>query len=165
GPGMPSIDRREFLGATGAVALGALAGCSLPGTGRPPAGSLRFKNDDSLPHVMSVRVRDIGAEVGENPNTVSGNVTAPPSQRDLSASTSLEPGEVQTYQSVFRESAWYVVSFTVDGEVPEDGVGTTVYNPAPEDAENGRFLSGRVTQSGEFTWSIGSTENGGPFTI
>lgn len=160
---MPSIRRRSVLGAVGTVVLGSLAGCSALSDDRPPAGSLRFVNDDDLPHVISIRVTGVGSEPGEEPGAVTGDVIAPPSQRSLEASASIEPGEQHTYQTVFTEPVWYGIQFTLDGDIPENDTGTTVFHPVPPDADSGRFLVGRVGADGEFSWTISSTNNTGPF--
>ncbi|MFB6146944.1 MAG: hypothetical protein ABEJ08_04585 [Halobacteriaceae archaeon] len=160
---MPSISRRSVLGAVGTVLLGSLAGCSALSDDRSPAGSLRFVNEDDLPHVISVRVTGVGSEPGEEPGTVTGDVVVPPSQRSLEASASIEPGEKHTYRSVFSEPVWYGIQFTLDGAVPENDTGATAFHPVPPDADSGRFLVGRVGAAGDLSWMISSTNHTGPF--
>ncbi|NEU56238.1 hypothetical protein [Halorussus sp. MSC15.2] len=161
---MPSTERRIFLGSLGTVALGGLAGCSVLGSDEPPAGSLRFRNDDTLPHSISVRVTGVGARPGGR-NSPEGDVAVTPEQRNLSASATAEPDSRRTYESVFTESVWYGVEFTVDGREPSDHAGETVFHPAPPDREHGFFLSGTVYDSGEFSWGVSSTQNAGRFTF
>lgn len=160
---MPSSSRRSVLGALGTAVLGSLAGCSVLGPDRPPAGSLRFRNDGDLPHVISVRVTGVGAEPGEEAGAVTGDVTVPPAQRSLGASAAVEPGERQTYRAVFTEPVWYGVQFTLDGDAPENDTGTVAFNPVPPDADSGRFLVGRIGADGDFSWTISSTNDTGPF--
>jgi hypothetical protein len=155
--------RRSVLGAIGTVLLGSVAGCSVLGDERPAAGSLRFVNDDDLPHVVSMQVTGAGADPGEEPGTVTGEVTVPPSQRSLEASASVEPGDRRTYQSVFTEPVWYGIRFRLDGRVPENDAGATVFHPAPPDADAGRFLVGRVGADGRLSWTISSTGDTGTF--
>ncbi|MFB6198277.1 MAG: hypothetical protein ABEI52_08440 [Halobacteriaceae archaeon] len=160
---LPSVSRRSILRAVGTGMLGSLAGCSALGTDRPPAGSLRFTNDDNLPHMISVRVTDVGATLGSKPGTVTGTVTVPPAQRSLEASATIAPTKRQTYTSVFTEPVWYAVQFTLDGDIPENDTGTTVFHPVPPDADTGRFLIGYVSADGEFSWRFGSTTDTGNF--
>lgn len=159
---MPSTSRRALLATLGSVALGGLAGCSL-GESEPPAGSLSFANESRLPHSMTMRVEDVGAEPGDEPDAVTGDTTAPPAQRTLTASTTVPPGETQTYESVFTWPAWYVVRFTVDGRSPDDGTGVVAFTPVPEDESGGSTLTGEVGGDGDFTWTVSSTPNLGEF--
>lgn len=79
--------------------------------------SLRFVNDDeTVPHSITMRVTDVGTTPGEEAYSVTGRTTAPPAQRNLTASTTLEPGDSETYDSVFTESVWYAIEFTVDDQ-------------------------------------------------
>ena len=78
-------------------------------------------------------------------------------------STSISPGDQQTYKSVFTEPVWYGIQFTLDGREPRDNAGTTRFHPVPPDSETGRLMTGGVGESGDFTWSISSTENTGSF--
>lgn len=157
---MPSTDRRTVLASLGAVALGGVAGCA---SGAPPAGSLRFVNEHTVPHSLSVRVTGVGAAPGDGPGEVRGDPIVPPAQRELSASTVVEPGERRTYEGAFTEPVWYAVRFTVDGDKPENGAGVVTWTPAPDDADGGNLLSGTVYPSGDFSWVISGTENPGPF--
>lgn len=160
---MPSTDRRSLLASLSTLPALCLAGCSVVQSTRPPAGSLRFENDDRLPHAITVRVVDVGSEPGEEPGSTVGTVTVPPAQRTLTASTTVAPGERLTYEEVFTESVWYAVQFEVDGLEPADDAGTTTFHPTPPGRESGRFLSGTVFQSGDFSWGIGGTDDLGRF--
>ena len=155
--------RRRLLASLGAAALGGLAGCSALGAGEPPAGSLRFRNDHSVPHEISLRVLDVGAEPGEGPGEVTGRSPAPRPQRRLTTTATVRPGETQTYEGVFTYADWYGVQFTVDGAEPENDAGRTAFNPAPADREYGNFLVGRVYESGGFSWVVSTTRNPGAF--
>ena len=157
------MDRRAVLASFGSLAIGGFAGCSTGRSERPPAGSLRFANDDDVPHSLTVRVTDVGSSPGDGPGTVEGDPTAPPAQRNLSASTTVQPDSRRTYEGVFTEPVWYAVRFTLDGRPPEDDAEVTSFHPAPSDGEPGAFLTGKVYASGEFSWVVSSTENAGPF--
>ena len=162
------MERRALLATLGAAGAAALAGCSVFGNDDAPAGSLRFVNDDDLPHVVGVTVTGVGAEPGGadgGPGAVAGDVTVPERQRDLSATAALDAGERRTYEGVFTEAVWYGVAFTLDGREPEDDTGRTTYNPAPPDAGAGRVLRGEVGTDGGFTWGVSSTSNAGRFTV
>lgn len=153
--------RRSVLASTG-LAAAALAGCSALDDTRAPAGSLQFVNDHHLPHSLRLRVTDVGTRPGDEQNGVAGDPIVEPGQRDLVASVALEPGASKTYEGAFTDPVWYAVEFTVDGSVPERG-GHTIFNPAPEDREQARFLGGRVDRSGEFTWVVSATRDFGDF--
>ena len=160
---MPSINRRSLLASVGTVAAAGLAGCGLRGNVGPPAGSLQFVNEHAVPHAISMRVVGVGAEPGHGPDEVEGDVLVPPSQRTLTASTTVQPGETQTYESVFTEDAWYGVEFTLDGIRPADNAGQVKFNPAPTGGETGSVLVGKVYASGEFSWVVSATEDPGSF--
>lgn len=160
---MPSISRRSLLASLGTIGLASLAGCSLQGDNRPPAGSLQFVNEHDLPHAISMRVTGVGAEPGDRPGAVDGEVAVPQAQRRLSAATVVQPDETQTYETIFTEDVWYGVKFTVDGEQPDDNTGVVTFNPAPDESDRRSLLRGKVYQSGEFSWEASSTENLGPF--
>lgn len=122
-------------------------------------------NNSDLPHSITVRVTDVGAYIGEQSNSPEGNVAVPPTQRNLTASTTVSPDDRQTYEGVFASPVWYTVQFTVDGREPANESGTVTFHPAPPDREYGNFLSGRVSESGEFSWVLTTTENAGSFTL
>ena len=160
---MVAMNRRAVLATMGTVALGGVAGCSSFTSDGPPAGSLQFVNEHSVPHAISVRVTDVGSSTGDDPREVEGDPIVPSTQRELTASTVVEPGESQTYEGAFTEPVWYAVRFTVDGSEPEDDTGVVAWTPAPPDDDRGNVLSGNVTPSGGFTWVITRTENRGRF--
>jgi hypothetical protein len=160
---MVALSRRTLLRTAAAGAIGSLAGCTDLLDRSPPAGSLRFENNDNLPHAIRVEVTDVGAEPGDGPGEVTGDATAPPTQRNLTAATTLEPGDSETYESVFTEPVWYGVQFTLDGDVPENDSGTTAFNPVETAGETWNVLGSEVYESGEFSWVISSTENSGRF--
>lgn len=159
---MPSTDRRSFVASLGTVATVGLAGCGLGGESEPPAGSLRIENNHDLPHGIRMRVTGVGSEPGDGPNEVEGDVVVPAPQRQLTAGTVVQPGETQTYETVFTEPVWYGVAFHVDDESPGNA-GKVKYNPAPTDGAQGSVLGGRVGQGGEFTWVVTATNDLGPF--
>jgi len=160
---MPSPTRRSLLTALGTVTVGSLAGCTELFDDSPPAGSLRFENSHTLPHSIRFEVTGVGDEPGEGPGDVTGDVIAPPTQRNLTASTTVSPGDTETYESIFTEPVWYGVQFRLDGDVPENNAGTTVFNPADADGGSWEILTGRVYDSGEFSWVISTTDNAGRF--
>lgn len=160
------MNRRAVLAAVGMASLGSIAGCSFGQSDEPPTGSLRFVNDDkSVPHSITMRVTDVGTEPGEGPYSVRGQTTAPPAQRTLTASTTLEPGANETYPSVFTEPVWYAITFRGDGEPPVDEAGRVVYSPVPDDEPIGRTLTGTIGSGGDFRWGISATENAGTFDL
>jgi hypothetical protein len=160
---MVALSRRTLLKTTAAGAIGSLAGCTGLLDRSPPAGSLRFENNDNLPHAIRVEVTGVGAEPGDGPGEVTGDVTVTPVQRNLTAAATLEPGDSETYESVFTEPIWYGIQFTLDGEIPENDSGTTVFNPVETAGETWNILSGTVYESGELSWVISSTKNSGRF--
>jgi hypothetical protein len=160
------MNRRVVLAAVGAASLGSIAGCSFRQSDEPPTGSLRFVNDDEIvPHSITMRVTDVGTAPGEEPYSVTGRTTAPPAQRNLTASTTLEPGDSETYDSVFTESVWYAIEFLVDDQPPAEEAGHVVYSPVPDDEPIGRMLTGKVGSNGDFWWTISATENAGTFDL
>ncbi len=83
------MDRRALLASLSALGVSVLAGCSRSLNEGIPAGSLRFENRGNLPYVIGISVVDIGTEVGTDDGYgVSGNVTVPPQQRELTAASS-----------------------------------------------------------------------------
>lgn len=164
---MSRMNRRDVLTALVPSAMSSLTGCSFVQSERPktpPTGSLRFENKADLPHSITLQVTAVGNRPGGRPGSVQGNVTARPTQRTLTASYSLAPGEHQTYTSVFTEPVWYAVQFTVDGIKPVNGGGNMTYNPVPPGREGGCFLSGIVSAANEFMWVVTTTKNVGSFT-
>ncbi|WP_440992268.1 hypothetical protein [Haloarchaeobius baliensis] len=158
------MNRRSLLTSLGTLGVTGVAGCSGLLDEDVPAGSLRFENRDSLPHVIGMSVVDVGSdsETGSDGYDVTGEVTVRPGQRELTASQSVAPGETRTFRDVFTESVYYLVEFTLDGEHPEDG-GTIPFNPSPPDREYDNVLGGVVYASGEFSWQVSSTDNPGRF--
>jgi hypothetical protein len=156
------MNRRSFLASAGLCVLGATAGCALPESTGPPAGSLRFANEHSVPHDIAMRVTGVGSESGDAPGAVEGDPIVPPPQRELTATAVLDPGETRTYEAVFTEPVWYGVEFGLDGAVPDTG-GAVTWHPAPAEGERGSYLAGRVSESGEFSWAVSATEDDGPF--
>ncbi|MEE6209785.1 hypothetical protein U3A55_06435 [Salarchaeum sp. III] len=161
---MPSPTRRTYLATAGAALAGGLAGCTefTNGDDDVPAGSLQFVNEHDVPHEIQLRVVDVGTAV-EGAHDVTGEPTVPPSQRQLTASTVVEPGETETYDGVFIEAAWYEVRFTVDDEQPENDAGHTAFNPAPNDDDRASYLTGRVYPGGDFSWVVSATDDSGSF--
>ncbi|MFB6253449.1 MAG: hypothetical protein ABEI06_02445 [Halobacteriaceae archaeon] len=161
---MPSINRRSLLGSCSVAIMSSIAGCAnLLGQSSPPAGSLKFVNDHTVPHSITMRVIDVGSQPGEAPGTVSGKISVVPEQRELSASMVVEPGNTNVYPEIFTASVWYAVRFTIDGRQPQDSAGKVAFNPAPQGDKNGSILVGKVYPSGEFSWVISRTENMGSF--
>ena len=160
---MPSRERRSLLATLGTVAVSSVAGCASLWSNRPPAGSLRFVNEHSVPHSISMRVTGVGSSPGDGPGEVEGDPIVPPTQRRLSASAVAKPGETQTYEGVFTEPAWYAVQFTLDGKKPGNNSGVVVWSPASIDGGSWEFLTGKVYNSGEFSWVVSSTQHSGSF--
>jgi len=156
------VNRRALLASLSAIGMSGLAGCSVFQSDDIPAGSLQFKNQDNLPHVIGLSVVDTGtdAETDSDGYSVSGNVTVRPQQRELTASSSVAPGETQTFRNIFTESVYYLVEFTIDGTLPETG-GRVPFNPSTREYDN--VLEGVVYAAGEFSWKISTTDNAGRF--
>ncbi|MFD1513334.1 hypothetical protein [Halomarina rubra] len=162
------MNRRALLAMVGALGASTLAGCSTFGDADLPAGTLRFVNDDDLPHTVGFEVTAVGAEPGDDgPGSVTGDADAvvPERQRELTASVALDAGESRTYEDVFAYPVWYGVRFTVDGEDPDNDSGRTAYNPAPPDWDTGRVLGGRVYEDGDLGYFVSGTSNPGSFTL
>lgn len=98
-----------------------------------PAESLQFVNDHDLPHSIAMRVTGVGTRPGDGPNEVETNPAVPRTQRELTASTVVQPGTTQTFEEVFTYDVWYGIEFTVDDDRPEDNAGLVWFNPAPTD--------------------------------
>lgn len=154
------MNRRALLASLSTLGVSGLAGCSGFQNNDIPAGSLQFENQDDLPHVVGISVVDVGneAETDSEGYSVSDDVTVPPQQRDLTASSSVAPGETQTFRNVFTESVYYLVEFTLDGNLPETG-GRVPFNPSPSNGESDNILGGVVYPSGEFSWKVSATNN------
>lgn len=160
---MPSPNRRTFLAALATGTLVSLTGCASSVDESPPAGSLRFVNNHNLPHSIRIEVTGVGATPGEEPGKVRDDVIAPPMQRHLTASTTVGPEDSETYENIFTEPVWYGVQFLLDGAVPDDNAGTTVFNPADADGGSWEVLTGKIYESGEFSWVISTTDDAGQF--
>lgn len=161
---MSSMKRRRFVASAGSLTVGSLAGCTMFADQSPPAGSLRFENDHSVPHLIRLAVTDVGSEPGTGASSLTGSVTIPAPQRTLTASMTVSPGEGHTYDSIFTESVWYSVQFTVDEKSLEDNARKTHFNPAAVDDGSYEFLTGHVYESGEFSWEVRTTDNAGSFS-
>lgn len=160
---MPFPTRRTVLTAVGSVTVGGLSGCASLLDGSLPAGSLRFVNDHTLPHSIRIEVTGVGTDPGEDPGEVVGDVIAPPTQRSLTASTTVGPMESETYEDVFTEPVYYGIQFLRDGEIPENNAGAIAFNPSDSDGGAWEILVGKVYESGEFSWVVSSTDNPGSF--
>lgn len=165
---MPSIRRRSALKTIGLLATsGFLAGCPLNDTTstpeNPPAGSLEFWNDDSVPHELSVEVLDVGSRKGERLDghqTVAGTPEVEAPQRNLTASAVVEPEQTRTYESVFQSPVWYDVRFTIDDKYPGEEFARTLFHPVPpSDETTGRTLAGYVSSDGRLSWRSSSTDD------
>ena len=158
------MNRRALLTSFGTLGVSGLAGCSTLLNDDVPAGSLQFENRDTLPHVIGMAVVDVGAEPESSPGgySVSGNVTVPPQQRKLTASSSVAPGQTQTFEDVFTESVYYLIEFTLDGTTPETG-GRVPFNPSPSGREYDNVIRGVVYASGDFSYVSSSTDSSGVF--
>ncbi|WP_156184139.1 hypothetical protein [Halostagnicola sp. A56] len=158
------MNRRPFLTSLGTLGVSCLAGCSQFRNGDIPAGSLQFENRSDLPHTVGISVVDVGTESETTADgySVSGDVTVPPKQRTLTASTSVAPGETKTFENVFTESVYYLTEFTIDGTTPDTG-GPVPYNPSPPGRQYYAIIMGVVYTSGEFSYVNRSTDNAGDF--
>lgn len=157
------MNRRSFLAAASTSVLMGIAGCSSWVERNTPAGSLRFVNDHRVPHSFTMRVTDVGTEPGTDAGAVTGEPIVAESQATLTAGTSVPPGEQVVYEDVFTESVWYAVEFLIDGQVPASKTGVTAFRPSPTDQADGKILGGTVSPSGEFSWTVSSTDNPGRF--
>lgn len=157
------MNKRSLLASAGTLAVSSLAGCGSFSEQPVPAGSLRFENNHTLPHSIRIEVTGVGAAPGDGAGAVTGEVTVRPAQRTIVASTTVDPGNSETYESVFTEPVWYGIQFVVDGEIPEDSRGTTAFNPATAGGGGWEILIGRVSASGQFSWVVSTTDNPGGF--
>lgn len=112
---------------------------------------------------MRIEVTGVGADSGDGAGDVTGDVIVPSTQRAIVASTTVDPTDSEVYESVFTEPVWYGVQFVVDGEIPPDNRGTSTFNPAAADGGTWEILTGRVYDSGEFSWVVSTTDNAGRF--
>lgn len=163
---MPSLNRRAFLATLGASTIGSFAGCSTVGDDEPPAGSLQFTNQDSLPHAIQLAVTDVGSEINNETGTVAGEVTVPAPQRNLTATEQLSPEESTTYTDVFTEPVWYAVECTVDRRQSSDREVKTqaIFHPAPPEREYVNYLQALLRDSGRIELAVVTTDNTGRYT-
>ena len=163
---MPSLNRRTFLATLGASACGTLAGCATIRQGNPPAGSIQFTNQDSLPHLIQIAVTDVGSELSSETGTVAGDVTVPAPQRNLTATEHLSPEESTTYTDVFTEPVWYAVECTVDRRQSSDREVKTqaIFHPAPPEREYVNYLQALLRDSGRIELAVVTTDNTGRYT-
>ena len=163
---MPSLNRRAFLIMLGASTVGSFAGCSTVGNDDPPAGSLQFTNQDSLPHAIQLVVTDVGSELNNETGTVAGDVTVPAPQRNLTTTEQLSSEESTTYTDVFTEPVWYAVKCTVDGRQSSDRevMTQTVFHPAPPEREYVNYLQVLLRDSGRVELVVATTDNTGRYT-
>jgi hypothetical protein len=163
---MPSMNRRSLLVALGATSAGILAGCQSIADGDPPAGSLEFTNQDSLPHTIQLSVTDVGSEPGDETGTTAGEVTVPAPQRNLTASEQLSPDSSTVYTDVFTEPVWYGIEYTVDGrQAPDREVSTrATFHPAPPGREYVNYLQALLRDSGRIELAVVTTANTGRYT-
>lgn len=156
------MKRRALLGLSAGAFVG-VAGCSTSDQSDPPAGSLRFSNQDDLPHAIRLVVSGAGAERGEERGTVTGDPPGMVSQPSFTTTAVLEPKTEQVYEDVFTAPAYYAARHTVDNEEPENNPARIAFNPAPRDRERGGILEVTIKQDGVFGWVITYTSNLGPF--
>jgi hypothetical protein len=163
---MPSLNRRTFLATLGASTIGSFAGCSTTANDKPPAGSLQFTNQDSLPHAIQLAVTDVGSELNNEAGTVAGEVTVPAPQRNLTATEQLSSEESTTYTDVFTEPVWYAVECTVDGRQSSDREVMTqaIFHPAPPEREYVNYLQALLRDSGRVELAVVTTDNTGRYT-
>lgn len=163
---MPSLNRRAFLATLGASTVGTVAGCSTLGTDDPPAGSLQFTNEDSLPHAMQLAVTDVGSELTNETGIIAGDVTVPAPQRNLTATEQLSSEESTTYTGVFTEPVWYAVECTIDGRQSSHREVKTqaVFHPAPPEREYVNYLQILLRDSGQVELVVATTDNTGRYT-
>jgi len=168
---MASTHRRSFLRVAGIIGVStSLAGCSgiglMDSSEDLPAGSLKFDNDHTVPHEISIEVLNVGTSKGERRDghdTITGTPDTAVPQRNLTATTIVEPGQTQTYESVFESRVWYDVRFTLDDEYSGEDLGRTVFHPnSSSDETTGQILGGNVSDGGELSWQISTTDNLGP---
>lgn len=132
-----------------------------------PAGSLTFRNDHSVPHELALEVLDVGTSLGDRENgheTVTGTPDIPVSERGLTTTVVVGPGETQTYESVLQSPVWYDVRYTIDDKYPgEDRARTVIYPDRRSEDRLWQRLEGRISEDGEVNWVVVSTDNPGPF--
>ncbi|TMT77889.1 hypothetical protein E2L06_17930 [Haloterrigena sp. H1] len=157
------MNRRTLLTTLGVLSVSGFAGCSQFRNDDAPAGSLQFENRDNFPHNIGISLIDIGAESETTADgyTVSGNVTVPPQQRTLTATSSMDPGETQTFENIFTESVYYLVEFTLDSTTPGEN-SRVPFNPSPSEREY-YTVAGVVDSFGEISRVVRATDNPGMF--
>ena len=163
---MPPLNRRAFLATLGASTIASFAGCSTVGNDDPPAGSLQFTNQDSLPHAIRVAVMNVGSELNNKTGTVAGEVTVPAPQRNLTATEQLSSEESTTYTDVFTAPVWYRVKCTVDRRQSSDREAMTqaIFHPAPPERGYVNYLQALVRDSGRLELAVVTTDNTGRYT-
>ena len=158
------MNRRTYLTALGTAAGSSLTGCIT--NDAPPAGSLRFTNQDALPHTIQLSVTDVGSKPGDETGTTSGEVTISATQQNLTTEKNLSPEESATYTDVFTDPVWYGVECTVDNrQSPDDEVmSRATFHPAPPGREYVNYLQGLIRDSGRVELAVITTENTGRYT-
>lgn len=140
----------------------------LSGSDEPPAGTLGFENRGVVPHEIRLEVLNVGTSYGERVDghdTVTGAPVSAIPDAGFTSTAVLEPGERDTYDSVFGSPVLYDVRFTLDGTYPGEDLGRVVFDPTwPDDSEGrGSILVGEISESDELMWVVEATDNLGTF--
>jgi len=160
------MNRRTLLATLGTTVSGSLAGCRTITDEAPPAGSLRFTNQDSLPHTIQLSVTDVGSELNADTGTLTGTVTVPAPQRNLTATEQLSPETSTEYTDVFTDPVWYEIECTVDHRQTADRevMAQALFHPAPPERTYVNYLHALLRDSGRIELAVITTENTGRYT-
>lgn len=139
------MHRRAFLKQTGGLTAAVLlAGCSTFAASEesPSPGTLIVANHHTIPHIVTIRVRD-------GPQNRLGNPITPHSQ------VALEPSEEQTYPKWLASGPNGISAgeYTVEIQLDDQQTKDFQFNPKPADGEP-TFVRIEVTDSGEFRWIV-----------
>jgi len=130
-----------------------------------PAGSLKFDNDHTVPHEISIEVLNVGTSKGERRDghdTVTGTPdTAVPNEISL-RQLSLNPDKHRPMNPCSSHESGMTFDSHSTTSTRED-LGRTVFHPnSSSDETTGQILGGNVSDGGELSWQISTTDNLGP---
>lgn len=139
------MDRRALLKQTGGLTAAVLlAGCSTFTDSKesPSPGTLIVTNEHTIPHIITIRVRD-------GPQNQLGNPITPHSQ------VAIEPGEERTYPEWLTSGSSGITAgdYSVEIQLDDRQEKGFQFNPKPAGGEP-TFVHVEVTDTGEFRWIV-----------
>lgn len=140
---MPSTTRRALLVTLGTAGTACVAGCSAPPADEIPAGGLQFVNKDVLPHELRMQVTAVGIKYDRDTRLAVGDQPVPRAIVERRTTAVVDAETSQTYEHISVEPVWYIVQFSIDGEVPEHG-SPVRFHPPPNDGDPATNLGAKM---------------------